>query len=346
MKLKQHVIAGLALAAAAVLPSYVGAQVAMAPLEINYGYPTVDHVNIYVAQDLGLFEQAGLKPKFFTFQSGAPLLAALKSESLDVATAGLGLAFAIGQGIPLKFILWNSNDATGEALVVNTESPIKSYADIGKAEKIGAASGTCAQVALYLMAQKLGIDYAKLNVINIPAPLLRNSFLSKSIDAGIAWAPYSITLDQEGFRAVSWDPEYTPHGGICPRITAVRAAFLAAHPEVGAKLVEIDAAASDAVAKNPKLAIDAVVKRLGLSEAVARASVERVYDRRPTYAQQADPNSPYSLRSKDGGLAQSLYLATQVLFAIKSIPEPIAMTKIQESIDPTFVTAFTAKVKP
>ena len=340
-----HFIAGLTLALAVVGPDHVGAQTATAPLEINYGYPTVDHVNIYVAQDLGLFEKAGLKPNFYTFQSGAPLLAALKSESLDVATAGLGLAFAIGQGIPLKFVLWNSNDATGEALIVGHDSPVKSYADIAKAGKIGAASGTCAQVALYLMAQKIGVDYTKLNIVNIPAPLLRNSFLSNSIDAGLAWAPYSIMLDQEGFRAVNWDPDYTPLGGVCPRITAVRAAFLTAHPEVGAKLIEIDAAASEAVAKNPKLAIDAVVKRLGLSEDVARASIERVYNRRPNYAQQADPNSPFSLTAKDGGLAKSLFLATQVLYETKSIPEPIALSKIQESIDPAFVVAFAAKSK-
>src|SRR5262245_6590176 len=88
-------------------------------------------------QDLGLFEKVGLKPKFFTFQSGAPLLAALKSESLDVVTAGLGLAFALGQNIPLKILYWTSNDAAGEGLVVDAKSEIKSYLDITKAHKNG-----------------------------------------------------------------------------------------------------------------------------------------------------------------------------------------------------------------
>lgn len=344
MKLRSHLAgAGLIVALVAALAS---AARSAEPLEINYGYPTVDHVNIYVAQDLSLFEKAGLKPKFFAFQSGAPLLAALKSESLDVATAGLGLAFAIGQGIPLKFILWNSNDALGEGLVVAKDSPIKSFADIGKAKKIGAASGTCAQVALYLMAQKVGIDYGKLDVVNIPAPLMRNSFLSQSIDAGIAWSPYTISLDQEGFRAVNWDPDYTPLGGVCPRVTAVRSAFLAAHPEVGAKLVEIDAAASAAVAKNPQIAVEAVAKRLGLSEDLARASIQRVYDHRPTLSEQADPKSVYSLAAKDGGLVKSLQLATEVLFATKSLSERISLEKIQASVDPSYVAAEAAKAKP
>ena len=330
-------IATLALAAASIAP-------AAAQVEINYGYTTADHVNLYVAQDLGLFEKAGLKPKFFTFPSGAPLLAGLKSESLDVVTAGLGLAFALGQNIPLSILFVNSNDATGEGLVVNENSAIKSWKDIGKAGKIGAASGTCAQVALYLMAQKAGVDHAKLNIVNLPAPLLRNSFKSNSIDAGIAWAPYSMALDAEGFRVVSWDPEYTP-GGVCPRMTALRPAFAKANPDVGLKLLQVDAAASAAVQKDPQIAIDALVKRLGLTPAVAKATMERIYLQRPSFAQQVDPASEHSLTATEGGLAGKLQLAMQVLYATKSIPEPVPMSLIRESIDPGPLKAFAARAR-
>ena len=311
-----------------------------APREFNYGYTTADHVNLYVAQDLNLFEKAGLKPKFYTFQSGAPLLAALKSESLDVVTAGLGFAFALGQKIPLTMLFWNSNDSTGEGLVVDPKSEIKSYKDLAKAKKIGAASGTCAQVALYLMAQKVGIEYSKLDIVNIPAPLFRNSFLSNSIDAGIAWSPYSVMLDAEGYKVVSWDSEYTPPGGLCPRTTAARPAYLKAHPEIGVRLLQVDAMASEAVAKNPQVAIDAIGKRLSLSPAVAKATIERVYMQRPTYAQQLDPASPYSMTSKDGGLAAKYLQATQVLFETKSIPEPVPMSAIQGAIDATYLIQF------
>jgi len=326
--------------AGAVATSGALAQSAVAPLEFNYGYTTADHVNLYVAQDLGLFEKAGLKPTFHTFPSGAPLLAALKSESLDVVTAGLGFAFALGQKIPVTMIFWNSNDSTGEGLVVDAKSGIKSFQDIGKAKKIAAASGTCAQVALYLMGKKVGIDYGKLDVVNIPAPLMRNSFMSNSIDAGIAWSPYSVMLDAEGFKVVNWDSEYTPPGGLCPRTTAVRPAFLKAHPEIGVKLLEVDAMASATVAKNPQVAIDALVKRLALTPAVAKATIERVYMQRPTYAQQVDAASPYSMTSKEGGLAGKYLLATQVLFETKSVPEPVPLSVIQQAIDPTSLVKY------
>ena len=312
-----------------------------APLEFNYGIPTADHVTVFVAQDLGLFEKVGLKPKFFYFQSGAPLLAGLKSESLDVVTAGLALTFALGQNIPLKFIFWEANNAAAEGLIVDPKSDVKSYKDIGKAKKIGAASGTCAQVSLYLMAQKIGVDYAKLNVVNIPAPLFRNSFLSNSIDAGVAWPPYSMQLKSEGYPVASFDEEYTPPGGVCPGLTAVRPAFLKQHPEIGLKLVQVEALAREAMAKNPQVGVDAFVKRLQISPEVAKATLEReCCGRVPSFEDQLDPSSPYSMTSKDGGLAGKLKLASEVLHATKAIPEPVPFNLIQEAIDPTYIRAY------
>ena len=317
-----------------------GAQT-LEPIEFNYGIPTADHVTVFIAQDLGLFEKVGLKPKFYNFTSGAPLLAGLKSESLDVVTAGLALTFALGQDIPLKFIFWEANNAAAEGLVVDPRAGIKSYRDIGKATKIGAAVGTCAQVSLYLLAKKAGVEWSKLNVVNIPAPLLRNSFLSNSIDAGVAWPPYSLQLQAEGFPVVSFDEEYTPLGGVCPGLTAARPDFLKKYPELGLKLVQVEAMAREALAKNPQLGIDAFVKRLGVTPEVAKATLEReCCGRVPSFADQADPSSPYSMVSKEGGLAGKLLLASEVLHATKAINEPIPLAKIQAAIEPAYILQY------
>lgn len=335
------------LAAAALTCTLASAQSAQSkPIEFNYGIPTADHVTVYVAQDLNLFEKVGLKPKFYNFQSGAPLLAGLKSESLDVVTAGLALAFAVGQDIPLKFLFWQANNAAGEGLVVDPKSGIKSYREIGKAGKIGAAVGTCAQVSLFLMAQKAGVPWEKLNVVNIPAPLLRNSFLSNSIDAGVAWPPYSLQLQSEGFPVVSFDEEYTPPGGVCPGLTAARPEFLKKNPEVGLKLVQVEAMAREALAKNPQLGIDAFVKRLGITPEVAKATLERqCCGRIPSFAEQAKPESPFSMTSKEGGLAHKLMLASEALHATKAIAQPLPKDKIQDAIEPTYILQYLKQVQ-
>jgi ABC-type nitrate/sulfonate/bicarbonate transport system substrate-binding protein len=310
-------------------------------LEFNYGIHTADHATVFVAQDLNLFEKAGLKPKFFYFQSGAPLLAGLKSESLDVVTAGLALTFALGQDIPLKFLFWEANNAAAEGLVVDPNGPVKSYQDIGKAQKIGAASGTCAQVALYLMAKKVGVDYAKLNVVNIAAPLFRNSFLSHSIDAGISWPPYSLQLQSEGFPVANFDEDYLEPGGVCPGLTGVRPAFVAAHPEIAERLIAVEAMAREEMRKNPQVGVDAFVKHLSVTPEVAKATLDReCCGRVPSFADQLDPASPFSMTSKDRGLVGKLFLASEVLAATKAIPQPIPLEKIQAAVDPTYLQKY------
>lgn len=317
-----------------------------APLEFNYGIPTADHATVFVAQDLGLFEKAGLKPKFYYFTSGAPLLAALKSGSVDVVTAGLALTFAIGENIPLKFIYWEANNSAAEGLIVDPHSGIKSYRDLAKAQKIGAASGTCAQVALYLMAKKVGIAYNKLNVVNIPAPLFHNAFLSHSIDAGVSWPPYSEALKSEGFPIASYDEAYTPPGGDCPGMTAVRPDYLKQHPEIGVKLLEVEAMAREAMRKNPQVGVDAFVKHLGITPAVAKATLDReCCGRVPSFADQLNPSSPYSMTSKTGGLVQKLVLASDALYATHVLSAPIPLSVLQDSVDPTYLKEYVSSHK-
>ncbi len=335
----QRAVAMATLAATSVLAQVKPAEPL---LEFNYGLPAANHASVFVAQDLGLFEKVGLKPKFFFFQSGAPLLAGLKSESLDVVTAGLALAFAIGQNIPLKLIFWEANSAASEGLVVDPKSDLKSYRDIGKAKKIAAATGTCAQVALYLMAKKAGVDYAKLDIVNLPAPLLRNAFISGSIDAGVAWPPFSLQLQREGYPVVSFDEEYTPPGGVCPGLTAVRPAYLKQYPQIGVKLLQVEAMAREAITKNPQVGIDAYVKRLQLSPEVAKATLERECCGRgiPSFAEQLDPNSPYSMTAREGGLVAKLRLASEALHAAKAIAEPLPLAAILEAVDPSHLREY------
>ncbi|WHZ11529.1 MAG: putative transport system periplasmic protein [Burkholderiaceae bacterium] len=323
------------LASAALLAFTSSASAQSAPLKFNWGLPTADYYAIYVAMDKGLFKEAGLDPQFFYFSSGAPLLAGLKSESLDVITTGLATVFALGQNIPLKLIYWDLDHAAAEGLVVDPKSGIKNYTEIAKAKAIAAPSGTCAQVSMVLIAKKLNIKLSSLNVVNIAPPLYSNAFASGSIQAGIAWSPYSSMLSAAGYPVVSWASEYTPDGGVCPGLTSVRSKFLTQHSDLGVRLVAVYAKAMDMIARNPELGIEALVKHLSVSRDVAKAVFEREFSRIPTLQQQADPTSSYSLTSKEGGLARKLLIASQALAEAGSISAPLSATTIAESIDPT-----------
>jgi NitT/TauT family transport system substrate-binding protein len=323
-----------------------GAASAQQRLKFNYGAPSADYYVLYVARDAGLFEKNGLEPAFFWFQSGAPLLAGLKSESLDVITTGLATAFALGQKIPIKLLFWEMDDAAAEGLVVSPKTGITSYRDIKKAKAIGAPSGTCAQVSLGLIARAAGVKLSELNVINIAPPLYANAFASGSIDAAVAWAPYLQALAERGQTIVNYDADYGIDNGICPVMTGGRTTFLQQHPEIGLKLVQIHQQALETIEKNPQLAIDAMVKYLSVTPSVAKATYDRLCcARKPTAMQQLDPGSPYSLVTKDGGLNKKLQIATQMLADAGSIRAALTADEIAEAVDASYLRQFVESQK-
>lgn len=319
----------------------IGAHAQGALQKFNYGVPTADYYVLYVAKDQGLFQKHGLDPQFYFFPSGAPLLAGLKSESLDIISTGLATAFALGQKIPLKLIFWEMDDSAGEGVVVSPKSGLNTIADLVKAKAIGAPSGTCAQVALGLIARKIGVKVTDLKTVNIAPPLYANAFASNSIDAGIAWAPFLQALAEQGQKIIAYDPDYGTDGGICPVMTGGRTKFLQQNPEIGHKLVRINAEAAAMVEKNPQLAIDALVKYLSVTPTVAKAAYDRLCcSRRPTFAQQLDPASPYSMVNRDGGLVKKLQIATQMLADSGSIPAALTIDEIVQALDTSYLRRY------
>ena len=330
---------GLA-ASLAMLGAAHAAQAQPAPLKFKWGAPTADYFTLYVAIDQGLFKQENLDPQFFWFPTGAPLLAGLKSGDIDVFTTGLATVFALGQRIPLTFIGWEVDTAAAEGLVTNNDA-IKNYRDITHAKKIAAAPGTCAQVSLGLLARKAGVPFKSLNVVNIAPPLYANAFKSGSIDAGTAWAPYPQVLQEQGYRIVNWDEDYAPDGGVCPSLYGARPQFLKDHPEVGDKLVRIRARALKLIEQNPQLAVDALMRRLSLSEAAAKAVYERASGKNlPTLRQEVTPGSRWSLVDAQAGLARKLHIAGEILHETGSIPAPLSWEQIRAAIDPSYIQRY------
>lgn len=308
-------------------------------IAFNYGIPTGSYIQLYVAEDLGLFAEHGLKPTFFIFQSGAPLLAGLKSGSLDVVTTGLASVFALGQGIPVKYLYFMGDAAQSEALIARRDSGITTVADLAKATNIAAAVGTCAQISMYWAAKAAGKEYSAMSTVNIAPPLYRNAFLSGSIDAGIAWAPYSLQLADQGETLVGFDPDWVPGGGTCPETTLATDAILASQPELANRLVKVQAKALAAIIENPQVGIDALAKRLSISPEIAGKVVELYFKNPPTMEQHLEADSRYSLIG-DGGLFAQLKLASETYVALGVLAEPIPEDTLRAAIDPQYVKAF------
>ena len=333
----RRLAAGAALTAAA-LPGVAPAQPAAAPIPINIGLPISNYWPAYIARDLKLFEQVGLQPKFVSFTTGSPLIAGMKSGSLDVAWTGLATLFMLGQNIPLKFVLVPLDSSSQMALVVNPNTGITSFKDIAKAKNIGAPTATCAEVSMVMAARAAGTQRSALKASNLAPNLLQTGLQNGQIDSTFIWGPWNLTLRDAGYKIVSWDKDFMKDGGVCATTIAIRPEFLKEHPSVGCKLVKVQALALAAARRDPAHAIRTMQEAFNIPPAIAKETYDTLLI--PSIESQIEPNSPWTLSNKSAGLTEKLFTAGQALLEAKAITTPIARETIAAAVDDRYIREF------
>lgn len=307
-------------------------------IPVNIGLPISNYWPAYVARDLKLFEQAGLAPKFYMFSTGAPLIAGMKSGSLDVAWTGLATLFMLGQGIPLKFILVPLDSSSQMALVVDPKSGINSFKDIAKSKNIGVPTATCAEVSMVMAARAAGTTRSQLKASNLAPNLILTALQNGQIDSTFMWGPWNQVYRDAGYKIVNWDKDYMKDGGVCATTVAVRPDFLKVNPTVGCRLVKVHALALAAAKKDPEHAIRTLQVAFNIPHNTAKETFETLII--PTIESQMQPNSPWTLSNMSAGLTEKLFVAGEALLEAKAITHPITRATIAESVDDSHIRKF------
>ena len=313
-----------------------GAPAGLIPVTI--GYPQTNYWPLFVARDLKLFEQVGLAPNFTPFTTGAPLIAGMKNESVDVAWTGLATVFMLSKAIPLKYLLVTMDHSSQMSMVVNPSSGIKIFRDLKKSKAIGAPSGTCAEVSAVLAAKKARVPISTLKVSNLAPNLLLGALQNDQIDTAFIWGPWDLQLREAGFKIVSTDKDYVQDGGPCGVTVAIRPKFLEQHPSVGCKMVKAHALALEAARKDPDLAIRSIQNELRISHDLAKEAYTTLVI--PSIQSQLDPASSWSLTNENGGLAKKLIIASEALYEAKSFAQPLTKDTIWQSIDASYIKQY------
>jgi NitT/TauT family transport system substrate-binding protein len=331
-------IIGTTCAAALMLSPMKPSLASNEPIPIKIGLPITNYWPAYIARDLKLFEKVGLKPEFYGFQTGAPLIAAMKSGSIDVAWTGLATLFMLGQDIPLKFILVPLDSSSQMAYVVNPSSGIQSYKDIAKSKNIGAPTATCSEVSLVLAAKAAGVDRSQLKTSNLAPNLLLGALKNGQIDSAFIWGPWNISMREAGYKIANYDKDFQINGGVCATAVTVRPAFLEANPSVGCKLIKAHALSLEAAKKDPAHAIRTMEETFNIPLNQAKETYETLVI--PTIASQLEPNAPWSLTNKEGGLSQKLKVAADALYEAKAFAKPLSKEVIANSVESKYVEEF------
>lgn len=314
------------------------ATAAEALIPVNIGLPISNYWPAYIARDLKLFEKAGLAPKFFSFQTGAPLIAGMKSGSLDVAWTGLATLFMLGQGIPLKFVLVPLDSSSQMAFVVDPKTGMTSWKDVARSKNIGIPTATCAEVSMVMAARAAGTTRAALKASNLAPNLIQGALQNGQVDSTFMWGPWNLLYRDAGYKIVSWDKDFMKDGGVCATTVAVRPDFLKVHPSVGCRMVKVHAMALAAAKRDPEHAIRTMQEAFNIPHKIAKETYETLVI--PSIESQLESSTPWTLSNKSAGLTEKLYTAGEAMLEAKAISQPISRVTIAEAVDDSHIRKY------
>ena len=211
------------------------------------------------------FANEGIEVKWELFTYGPPMMAALASGDIDIAT-GLGAAPALtsyANGSDVEFIYQQITDFSNTGVLVREDSGIDSLEDL-KGRKVATAVGSAAHISFLQGLEAHGLSEADIEIVNLAAADSLTPLVGGEIDAVATWEPFTSLIENtEGIKAV-W--RINADNVISPNIIAANASFARSNPEIVAKYIQVFRQYEDGVLEDSHPVIEALVEATGNSE--------------------------------------------------------------------------------
>lgn len=167
---------------------------------------------ITILKTNGKLEQAlaplGVQVTWHQFTSGLPQLEALNTGNIDFSAdvADTVPIFAIAAGAKLVYVAEEAPSPHAQAIVVPSDSPIKTLADL-KGKKIAVTRGAGSHYLLIAALNSVKLTFKDISPAYLTPSDGRAAFVSRSVDAWVAWDPYLTTAERESRAQVLADGE-------------------------------------------------------------------------------------------------------------------------------------------
>ncbi len=198
-------------------------------LPIVIGWQPSPEFVFYIAKEKGLFEKAGLEPKFVKFTAGPPFMAAIRSGDIDVGFMGFPpLIYGMAADLNFKIIYIIEHSSAGHGLVVKKNSSIKSFKD-QEGKKIGYFFGSTSHLGVLESFKQNGVDPKKVTQIHLTPTAGIAALASGDIDGFFCWPPWSfVAIEKADGRFVGTMSDLNLYAGCA---FFARTEFLNEHPE-------------------------------------------------------------------------------------------------------------------
>lgn len=179
-------------------------------------------VGFFIADKKGYFKQEGIEVSFFTFDSGAKMVAPLGNGQLEVAagSASVGLYNAVARGIDIKIVADKGSTPPGygyQPLLVRKDlvdsGRFKTLKDLKGMKIAGSATGSASTSTLNEALKKAGLKYGDVERVFLGFPQHVMALQNKAVDAALTTEPSATKAIQSGaaVRIMGDDVIYPNH---------------------------------------------------------------------------------------------------------------------------------------
>ncbi|HSW35049.1 MAG TPA: ABC transporter substrate-binding protein [Candidatus Limnocylindrales bacterium] len=161
--------------------------------------PTTHHLNLYVAQEKGLFAKYGLEVEIISVESLSAARDAVVTGAADVFWSCPTVAIAaIAGGAPIRTIAQVKTPCTS-VLLVPGDSPIQDYQDLAGKTIAGISPSCEAVIAISNAARKAGVEF---NLVTLAGGAAIAALEAGQIDGAILEEPHASIAELAGFRVL------------------------------------------------------------------------------------------------------------------------------------------------
>lgn len=253
--------------------------------EIKVGLiPVAEFFPVYVAEDQGFFDEAGLDVSVESMSNAASIVPSVLNGQLTIGTAATPpFLTAVEKKIPITAVAnaANTSSAEGEdtgAFVVGAESGISSPSDLeGKTVAVNALSSLPHVAAVARIAADGG-DPDAVNFVAMPFTDMLTALEQDRVDAILPVEPFMSQSLAAGGQSIS--PLYTDvyPTGTTHTLYFASQEFAAGHPEALAGFQEAIAKANELISTDQTVLREALVEYGGMAEATAETVTLPAYE--------------------------------------------------------------------
>lgn len=238
--------------------------------------------NVYYAQDLGLFKQAGLNVEIQQVQGSAAIVAAIVGGTIQIGTgSSIPMFSARERGIDLVLVAPGTMSDVADqrsGLIAAVNSPIRTGRDLnGKIVGVNTLQSVD-QVAISSWVDKTGGDSHTVKFLEVPGTLILDALSAGRIDAALTVDPnYTAALSSGRARLVDFADEAIAKRFIVTTWFATRA-WANGNPDAVRKFAAALNVASAWAVKNPEAAATVLRKYLKTTQQLAHEQHARSLD--------------------------------------------------------------------